>query len=89
MSNKDNAPKGLVKDHPDHRNFSNYLDEKLEGRPLYEKGARPLIHGTYHAGRSILYQNEAEWARAKDQYSAVFTGQPRTEYLKAYKEQNK
>jgi len=28
--------------------------------------------------------NPAEWARAKDQYSAIGEGQPRTEYLKGW-----
>ncbi len=75
----------LEKDNPSHRSFSNKLDSKFGGGPIYERVTRPLIHGTYHAARAIDSGNAAEWARAKDQYSALGKGQPRPEYLKEYK----
>ena len=76
----------LEKDNTSHHGFSNKLDDKLGGGPIYEKFTRPIVHGVYHAARSIDSGNDAEWARAKDQFSAVGKGQPRTEYLKAHKE---
>ena len=61
------------------------MDAKHGGKKWYENYARPIVHGVYHAARGAGSLNGAEWARAKDQFSAVGKGQPRTEYLKEYK----
>lgn len=76
----------LEKDNPKHRNFSNNLDAKFSGKALYDKAVRPIMHGVYHAGRSATSLNSAEWARAKDQFCTVGTGQSQTDYLKAHQE---
>ena len=80
---------GLDKDNPQHRGWSNKLDNKFGGGPIYEKAVRPVIHGGYHAGRYVSSRNPEEWARSKDQFSKVGTGQQRTDYLKAHREQKK
>lgn len=74
----------LEKDNPSHRDWSTKLDNKFSGGAVYDKAVRPIIHGTYHTGRYIGSGNSAEWARAKDQFSKVGTGQQRTEYLKEH-----
>lgn len=79
----------LDKDNPSHRGFSDNLDNKYSGQSWYDKAARPIIHGTYHAGRYLNSSNPEEWARAKDQFCSVGTGQTQTEYLKAHREQAK
>lgn len=71
----------LDKDNKSHRDFSVKLDDKYSGGATYDKFVRPVIHGTYHAGRFINSGNPEEWARSKDQFSKVGTGQQRTEYL--------
>lgn len=76
----------IDKDNPKHRGVSNNLDSKYGGKAWYDCAARPIIHGTYHAGRYINSGNEEEWARAKDQFSKVGTGQTQTEYLKAHRD---
>ena len=74
----------LEKDNKAHRSFSNKLDRKFCGQGWYDKAARPIIHGVYHTGRAIRANNDAEWARAKDQFSKIGTGQSQTDYLKQY-----
>lgn len=69
--------------------MSDKLDQKFKNNPLYEKFARPAIHGAYHAGRYVKRGNPEEWARAKDQLSKVGTGQQRTDYLNAHRNQKK
>ncbi|CAB9504301.1 expressed unknown protein [Seminavis robusta] len=71
----------LEKDNPSHRNLSDKLDGKYGGGSIYEKVTRPIVHGVYHTARCVSSGNSAELARAKDQFSAVGKGQPRTEYL--------
>jgi len=78
----------LERDNPQHRGWSNNLDNKFGGEKWYDNYARPIVHGAYHAGRAAGSLNGAEWARAKDQFSAVGEGQPRSEYLKAYRDEN-
>lgn len=80
------AAPGLDPDNESDRGLSDKLDGMFEGNPGYERFDRPLIHGTYHAARYLFNgQNPEEWARAKDQYSKFGTGQQRTEYLEAYR----
>lgn len=43
----------LKPDNPIHRQLSNSLDAKFTGNFLYDKLARPVGHGIYHAGRSV------------------------------------
>lgn len=76
----------LDKDNASHRNFSNNLDAAHGGKAWYDLAARPVIHGTYHAGRFCNSGNAEEWARAKDQFSAVGSGQTQAEYLKVHRE---
>ena len=77
--------RSLEKDNPTHRGWSNSLDKKHGGKKWYDNYARPIVHGVYHAGRAIKSSNGAEWARAKDQFSTVGKGQPRSKYLKEYR----
>lgn len=79
---------GLDKDNPSHRSASNNLDERFKNSGAYNRFARPVIHGTYHAGRFVNSRNPEEWARAKDQFSKFGTGQQRTDYLKAHRQQH-
>ncbi|XP_055321019.1 uncharacterized protein LOC129577636 [Sitodiplosis mosellana] len=79
----------LDKDNAGHRDFSNRLDAKFTGNSFYDKAARPIIHGAYHAGRYVRSSNPEEMARAKDQFSKFGTGQSQTEYLAVYREQQK
>ena len=74
----------LEKDNAKHRSMSNNMDNKHSGKGWYDKGVRPVIHGAYHAGRCVTSGNQAECARAKDQFSKVGSGQQRTDYLKAH-----
>lgn len=77
----------LDKDNSSHRGFSNNLDAKYGGNPLYDKVARPVIHGTYHAGRYVGNGlNPEELARSKDQFCTFGTGQSQSDYLKAHRE---
>lgn len=77
----------LDKDNQSHRGMSNNLDAKYCGKPFYDKVARPVIHGTYHAGRYVANGlNPEELARSKDQFSKFGTGQSQTDYLKAHRE---
>lgn len=79
------AAPGLDPDNRSHRGFSNGLDNRFGGNKLYENFARPVIHGTYHAGRYVGNgRNPEEWASAKDQFSKFGTGQQRTDYLNAH-----
>merc|ERR1711915_900938 len=55
----------------------------------WNKVVRPVVHGTYHTARSLRSSNPEEWARAKDQFSKVGTGQTRTEYLAQHRAQAK
>lgn len=79
----------LDKDNASHRGLSNDLDKKYCGQGWYDKAVRPVIHGTYHTGRFVNSGNAEEWARAKDQYSKIGSGQTQTEYLKAHRESKK
>lgn len=125
----------LKPDNPSHRGFSNDLDNKYTGQDWYDKAARPIVHGVYHAVRAFpneeevarsnsyyekakvalsegkvmetvvnlklgnahrslarVTPNEAELARAKDQFGKIATGQQQSEYLEDYnanKEQQK
>ena len=79
----------LDKDNKAHRNISDKMDATCGGGTIYEKAARPLVHGAYHAARGAYSGNDAEFARAKDQFSKVGTGEQRTEYLKAHQEGQK
>ena len=79
----------LDKDNAEHRQMSNNYDDKYGGQALYNKAVRPIVHGTYHAGRFINSGNSEEWARAKDQYSNIGTGQTQTEYLQQHREEAK
>lgn len=79
----------LDKDNSGHRAMSNNLDTKFSGQGWYDKAARPVIHGTYHAGRFVGSGNPEEWARAKDQFCCVGSGQSQTEYLKAHRDAQK
>lgn len=80
---------GLDPDNASHRSFSNNLDERFKDSGAYNRFARPVIHGTYHAGRFAFNGgNQEEWARAKDQFSKFGTGQQQTEYLKAHRQQH-
>lgn len=83
------AKPGLDPDNPSHRGFSDKLDNKFSDSTVYNNFARPVIHGTYHTGRFLNSGNTEEWARAKDQFSKVGTGQQQTEYLEIYRNQNK
>lgn len=81
------AAPDLDPDNKSHRGLSNRLDTMFNGNPVYERIARPVIHGTYHAGRYVVNgRNPEEWARAKDQYSKFGTGQQRTDYLRAHRQ---
>ena len=83
------APRGsLERDNPTHRGWSNSMDNKYGGEKWYDNYARPIVHGVYHTGRAVNSLNGAEWARAKDQFSAVGEGQPTSEYLKEYRDEN-
>ncbi len=79
----------LEKDNPKHRDWSNTLDEKYGDNKAYTHVVRPIVHGAYHAARYADggFNNEAEWSRAKDQFSRIGTGQNQTEYLKAHQQQ--
>lgn len=77
---------GLDPDNKSHRSMSDKLDSALKNNPLWEKVARPAIHGAYHAGRFVKGGNPEELARAKDQLSKVGTGQQQTDYLKAHRQ---
>lgn len=82
----------IQEDNKDHRAKSNELDAKYGGNFLYENVARPIVHGAYHGARYLGYEAQKafdpeELARAKDQFSAIGKGQPRTEYLKEHREQ--
>ncbi len=79
----------LEKDNPSHRSFSNSLDDTFGGGFTYKKLVCPVIHGAYHAAHFVGNGNNAEWARAKDQFSAVGKGQPCNEYLNAHQEAQK
>merc|ERR1712112_626796 len=79
----------LEKDNPGHRNVSNNLDNKYKDSAVWNKVVRPVVHGTYHTGRAVTSGNTEEWARAKDQFSKVGTGQTQTEYLKQHREEAK
>lgn len=79
------AAPGLDPDNPSHRSLSNRLDDRFANSRLYNNYARPVIHGTYHAGRYVGGRNPEEWARAKDQFSKFGTGQQRTDYLRAHR----
>ena len=76
----------LEKDNAAHRGISNNLDAKYGGGTMYEKLVRPVMHGVYHTARGIGSGNTQEFARAKDQFSKVGTGQQRSDYLKAHQE---
>lgn len=43
----------LKPDNPTHRDMSNKLDAKYGGQTWYDAAARPMIHGSYHAVRSL------------------------------------
>jgi len=79
----------LERDNPSHRGWSNTLDNKFEDSKFDQEYARPSIHGTYHAGRYLGSGNSAEWARAKDQFSKIGTGEQRTDYLRQHNAQQK
>jgi hypothetical protein len=79
----------LDKDNKGHRDISNKMDATFGGGVIYEKVVRPVVHGTYHAARGLSSGNGAEFARAKDQFSKVGTGEQRTEYLKAHQDAQK
>ena len=61
----------LDKDNPGHRATSDKWDAKYGGGPIYDRVTRPIVHGTYHAGRYLRSGNAEEWARSKDQFSKV------------------
>jgi len=71
----------LEKDNPKHRDTSNKMDVKYKDSAVWNKVARPVVHGTYHAARFVNSGNSEEWARAKDQFSKVGSGQTQTDYL--------
>lgn len=83
------AKPGLDPDNQTHRGWSDSLDQKFGDNKAYTHVARPVVHGTYHVGRFVTGGgNQEEWARAKDQYSKIGSGQQQTEYLKAHRNQN-
>ncbi|ETO07721.1 hypothetical protein RFI_29669 [Reticulomyxa filosa] len=77
----------LDKDNEKHRQWSNDLDDKYRGQLWYDRIARPLAHGAYHAVRYTNSRNKAEWARAKDQFGVIFGRED--SYLKEYREKQK
>lgn len=79
----------LEQDIPGLRRMSNYCDVKCGANKLYTHVARPVAHGMYHAGKALFRLNSEEWARSKDQFSKFGTGQTQTEYLEAYRVQQK
>lgn len=64
----------LEKDNETHRSISNKLDECLAGYDIYDKFARPLVHGSYHTIRYLNTDNLDEWTRAKEQFSSIGNG---------------
>lgn len=83
----------LPKDNPIDRGRSDKWDAEHGGKWWYEKAARPVVHGVYHAARGAgLIEdtpNYEDLVRAKDVFSAIGTGQTQTEYLKIYREEQK
>lgn len=55
----------LKPDNTDHRKLSNDWDNKFSGEDWYDKAARPIVHGVYHAARAT---NDEEISRAKIHY---------------------
>lgn len=61
---------GLDRDNPTHRGWSNDLDARYKDSEFYNRLARPVIHGAYHANRYAFNgHNPEEQARAKDQFN--------------------
>lgn len=79
----------LDPDNKAHRSISDKLDKKFEDSKAWNNFARPVVHGAYHAGRYVGSGNPAELARSKDQFSKFGTGQQRTDYLQAHRNQSK
>lgn len=78
----------MQEDNPRHRALSDRLDDELTGNRFYDRAIRPIIHGSYHAARFFGYQAQQsndpeEWARSKDQFSKIGSGQAQTHYLSA------
>jgi len=64
-------------DHYLSENLGGYKSERVRngGDPsIYGKYVEPVVHAAEHAGRSVVYSNEKEWARAKDELKSVGTG---------------
>ena len=67
----------LDEDNQSHQQTSNNWDNNCSLKSLDDKAAQPIVHGSYHAGRYVNSGNSEEWARAKNQFSKVGSGQSR------------
>lgn len=74
----------LEEDNHDHSEVYNNLDTNYSGQSWYDKAVRPIIHGTYHAGRYVKSGNPEKLFRSMDQFACFGSEQSQTEYYKAH-----